>query len=87
MANYLVGYFLIMYFIVTFLFKNIRMYLKAKNISYLSDISYLIIFFLPLLPGGGFFSTFNGIIFWIIFSLTNLHYKKGYLNNNKKILR
>ena len=83
----LVGYFLIMYFIVTFLFKNIRMYLKAKNISHLSDISYLIIFFLPLLPGGGFFSTFNGIIFWIIFSLTNLHYKKGYLNNNKKILR
>jgi O-antigen ligase len=83
----LVGYFLIMYFIIIFLFKNIRMYLKAKNISHLSDISYIIIFFLPLLPGAGIFSTFNGIIFWIIFSLTYLHYKKGYLNNNKKILR
>lgn len=83
----LVGYFLIIYFIVIFLFKNIRISLKSKNIGHLSNITYLIIFFLPLLPGGGIFSTFNGTIFWIIFSLTYLHCKKEYLKGNKKILR
>ena len=42
---------------------------------------------MPLLPGAGIFSTFNGSIFWIIFSLTYLTYKKEYLKAKAKYLR
>jgi H+/gluconate symporter-like permease len=40
------------------------------------------LFFIPLLPGSGIFSTFNGTLFWVIFSLSNLEYDS---KNKKKI--
>ena len=52
-----------------------------KNVYHFSNTVYLMIFFIPLLPGGGIFSTFNGILFWTIFSLVNLDYEES-----KKIL-
>ena len=71
-----IGYILIMYLIITFSIKNIKVFLKNGNINHLSNVGYLLIFFTPLLPGGGIFSTFNGALFWIIFSLVNLNYEK-----------
>ena len=82
----ILGYFFIISFIVIFLFKNIKIFLKTQNINHLSNITYIVLFFIPLLPGAGIFSTFNGSIFWIIFSLTYLSYKKEHLNFEKKIL-
>ena len=64
-----------MYFIIIFLLKNIKIFIKCKNINYLNNITYIFLFFLPLLPGAGIFGTFNGALFWIIFSLTYLNYK------------
>jgi len=49
-------------------------YKDKKQIFYFSNAAYLLLFFTPLLPGGGIFSTLNGSLFWIIFSLTNLRY-------------
>ena len=72
----LMGYIIIMYLIIGFLIKNIKVFLKSRNINHLSNISYLLIFLTPVLPGGGIFSTFNGALFWIIFSLVNLDYEK-----------
>ena len=72
----LIGYILIMYIIINFSIKNIKIFLKKRNINHLSNISYLLIFLTPVLPGGGIFSTFNGTLFWIIFSLMNLNYEK-----------
>ncbi len=72
----LIGYFLIIYFLIIFLIKNLKVYQKKRNIDHLSNISYTALFFVPLLPGAGIFSTFNGSLFWIIFSLTYLKYKK-----------
>jgi O-antigen ligase len=69
------GFALIMYFIIIFLLKNIKIFIKCKNINYLNNITYIFLFFLPLLPGAGIFGTFNGALFWIIFSLTYLNYK------------
>lgn len=83
----IIGYFFITSFMIVFLFKNIRIFLNTLNISHLSNITYILLFFTPLLPGAGIFSTFNGSIFWIIFSLTYLTYKKEYLNFRKKILK
>jgi len=70
------GYLLILGLIVWFSIKNIKMCIKNKNIYHFSNTIYVIIFFIPLLPGGGIFSTFNGILFWTIFSLVNLNYEK-----------
>ena len=72
----IIGYFLILYFLIWFSIKNIKMSLKNKNVYHLSNIGYLLIFFTPILPGGGVFSTFSGALFWIIFALVNLNYEK-----------
>ena len=75
----LLGYIIIIYFIMMFLIKNINIFFKTKNIYHLSNIVYLTLFFIPILPGGGIFSTFNGSTFWIIFSLCNYIYEKKLL--------
>ena len=75
----IIGYILIISFILLFLIKNIKIFIKNKDIYHLSNITYLSLFFIPILPGGGIFSTFNGSTFWIIFSLCNLIYEKKQL--------
>ena len=72
----LLGYIIIIYFITMFLVKNIKVFLQTKNVFHLSNITYLTLFLMPILPGGGIFSTFNGSTFWIIFSLCNRIYEK-----------
>tara|TARA_B100000989_G_scaffold277589_1_gene238664 strand:- start:232 stop:1161 length:930 start_codon:yes stop_codon:yes gene_type:complete len=47
-------------------------YTATKNIFYLSSLIYLIIFLIPVLPSGSFFSTYNGTLFWVIFSIGNI---------------
>jgi len=70
------GYLLILGLIVWLSIKSIKIYIKNKNVHHLSNIAYVLVFFIPLLPGGGIFSTFNGTLFWVIFSLMNLNYEK-----------
>tara|TARA_X000000368_G_C23001336_1_gene699075 strand:- start:58 stop:1335 length:1278 start_codon:yes stop_codon:yes gene_type:complete len=72
----ILGYLIIISFMLFFLFQNFKIFFKNKNIYHLSNIMYLSLFFVPILPGGGIFSTFNGSTFWIIFSLCNLVYEK-----------
>ena len=50
-------------------------YIATKNIFYLSSLIYLTIFLIPILPSGSFFSTFNGTLFWVIFSIGNIKNK------------
>ena len=72
----ILGYFMILTFIIWFSIKNIKISLKNRNIYHLSNTAYLMVFFVPLLPGGGIFNTFGGALFWVIFSLINLDYEK-----------
>ena len=72
----ILGYFMILTFIIWFSIKNIKISLKSRNIYHFSNTVYLMVFFIPLLPGGGIFNTFSGALFWIIFSLINLDYEK-----------
>ena len=71
----ILGYLIIIYILGLFIIKNVKVFLRDKNINHLNNITYIILFFLPLLPGAGIFGTFNGSIFWIIFSLCYLNYK------------
>ena len=72
----LLGYFIILFILSKNLFKNFVYYKSKKDIFLFSNLCFLILFFIPLLPGGGMFSTFNGTFFWIIFALTNLKFER-----------
>ena len=72
----LVGYLFLFYILFTFFKKNLVTAKLSKNIFLYTSIVYLIVFFIPLLPGGGIFSTFNGALFWIVFSVSNLNFNK-----------
>ena len=74
----IVGYLIIIFAIFHVLFNSFSVYKKTRDITHLSSILFVVAFFIPLLPSGSFFSTFNGTIFWINFSLVN-----AYLNKTK----
>ena len=78
----LVGFIIILFIIAKFIIKNIKQSLIKEDIFHSSNIFYLMLFFIPLLPGSAIFSTFNGTLFWVIFSLSNLEYGS---KNKKKI--
>ena len=44
-------------------------YFKSKNIFILGNTLILLTFFIPLLPKGSFFTNWNAIIFWTVFSI------------------
>ena len=72
----ILGYLLILGLVLWISIRTIKMSIKNKNVYYLGNVFYVLIFFIPLLPSGGIFSTFNGTLFWVIFSLVNLNYEK-----------
>ena len=74
----IVGYLIIIFVIFHILINSLMVYKKERDAIHLSSILFVIIFFIPLLPSGSFFSTFNSTIFWINFSLVN-----AFLSKNK----
>ena len=73
----IIGYIFFFVIIFTGLKKIYHNYIATKSIFYLSSLLYLMIFLIPILPSGSFFSTFNGALFWVIFSIGNI--KKKFL--------
>ena len=71
----IVGYIFFIYLMFIGLKNIFYNYTLTKNILYFSTLSYLIVFLIPILPSGSFFSTFNGTLFWLIFSLGNIRPK------------
>ena len=74
----IVGYIIIMGILLNFTIKLIINSYKKNQIFNFSLCLYIIAFLLPLLPGGGIFSTYSGSNFWLVIALLN------YLNNNEK---
>jgi O-antigen ligase len=72
----LMGYFIILFILIKFIIRNINLYRIKRDYFNLHCIFILLLFFIPLLPGSGIFNTFNGTLFWIVFSLSNLRLKK-----------
>ena len=71
----IVGYIFFIYLMFIGLKNILNNYTLTKNILYFSTLSYLIVFLIPILPSGSLFSTFNGTLFWLIFSLGNIRPK------------
>ena len=63
----IVGYLLLLTLFIVF-FRDFIKNKNQDNILYNSINIYLIIFLIPVLPSGSIFSTFNGSLFWLIFS-------------------
>jgi len=73
----MLGYIFLLYIMLVFFRDNLKKTNLSKNIFHYAALIYLIIFFIPLLPGGSIFSSFSGSNFWIIFSIANLINKKN----------
>lgn len=57
-------------FVILLLFKNLGNLIKNKNYNYsLINICFIIILFFPIQTTGSFFSTFNGVFYWISLSI------------------
>ena len=72
----IIGYLIIIFTIFNILFNSFKIYRKTGDPIHLSSILFVLTFFIPLLPSGGFFSTFNGAIFWINFSFVHAFLNK-----------
>ena len=72
----IIGYLIIIFTIFNILFNSLRVYRKTGDLTNLSSILFVAVFFIPFLPTGSFFSTFNGTIFWINFSIANAFLQK-----------
>tara|TARA_B100000795_G_scaffold268201_1_gene254700 strand:- start:1229 stop:2485 length:1257 start_codon:yes stop_codon:yes gene_type:complete len=75
----LFGYLCFLIFFIYSLKNNIMKQIKYENLYHLSGILFVFAFFLPLLPSGSFFTTFNATIFWINFSIIEA------FNNNPEV--
>ena len=72
----IIGYLIIIFTVFSILFNSFKIYRKTGDLIHLSSILFVLTFFIPLLPTGSFFSTFNGTIFWINFSLVHAFLNK-----------
>ena len=72
----IIGYLIIIFTVFSILFNSFKIYRKTGDLIHLSSILFVLTFFIPLLPTGSFFSTFNGTIFWINFSFVHAFLSK-----------
>jgi len=66
------GYIFICLFLLYFFYKHFNFYKRNKRPINLTSFLFILLFFLPLLPTGSFFTTYGATIFWLNFSLMNL---------------
>ncbi len=61
----LVGSLVIISIMFYIIFKNFKIMIKQENLIQIGCFSFLIINFIPILPGGSFFADFNSNFFWL----------------------
>ena len=65
----LFGYISFLILIIFSLYLSIKNYFIYKNVFQLSSAIFIIIFTIPFLPSGSFFSTFPSAVFWINYAI------------------
>jgi len=66
------GYLFFCFFLLYFFFNSLHLYIKKKNIMNLTSFLFILVFCIPLLPTGSFFTTYGASMFWLNFTLMNL---------------
>ncbi len=64
-----IGTIIILSIIFFLMFKNLKIIILSRNSLQLGCFIYLVIGFIPLLPGGSFFSDFPSTLFWLNLSI------------------
>ena len=72
----LFGYISFLIFIITSAYLSTKSYLKNKNLFQLTSIIYIVVFLIPFLPSGSFFSTYFSSLFWINYAIMMSYIKK-----------
>ena len=75
----LVGTLIILYVIFYILIGNIKVFLIKRNYIHLASIAFILSTFLPIIPSGSFFASFNATIFWLNFAIMN-YFGLNYFN-------
>ena len=80
----IVGAIILLSILFYLMFRILNIILRSKNYLQLGCFIYLVLVFIPLLPGGSFFSDFNATLFWLNFSFLYATNKKTniFTNNN-----
>ena len=65
----LIGTIILLTILLYLIFKNLKIILIKRNLVQIGCFSYLLTIFIPLLPGGSFFSDFASTFYWINFSI------------------
>jgi O-antigen ligase len=79
----IVGTLIILYVIFYILIGNIKVFLVKRNYIHLATIAFILSTFLPIIPSGSFFVSFDATIFWLNFSIMN-YFGLNYFNKRKK---
>jgi len=74
----LIGATIILFVIFYIIFKGIKIYSKTKNSIHLASILFVFSQFLPLIPSGSFFTSWDSKIFWLNFSIIIFYNNKKY---------
>ena len=72
----LIGFLLIISFFLFSFYTFFALYKKNKDTLLLLSCFIILIYFIPFLPKGSFFSNWNAMIFWFIFSFIFSNYNK-----------
>ena len=65
----LVGTIILLSIFFYLIFKNLKIIILSKNYIQIGCLIYLILNFIPILPGGSFFSDFKSTLFWLNLSI------------------
>ena len=72
----LLGLFLIICLFLKLFYQIINIYLKTKDYFLIINSFIILVYFIPFLPRGSFFTNWNAIIFWTIVAILNANYLK-----------
>jgi len=81
----LFGFILLLSILFYLIFKNLKIILLSRNMVQLGAFCYLLINFIPLIPGGSFFNDFNATLFWL--NLSFLYASNPKTNIFNKIMK
>ena len=77
----LIGFIILNSFFLFSLYSFLKIFLKSKNSYLIISSLILLVYFIPFLPKGSFFTNWNAMIFWTVFSFIYSNYIK--LKNTK----
>ena len=65
----LIGTIILLSIFFSLIFKNLKIIILSKNYIQIGCFIYLVLNFIPILPGGSFFSDFKSTLFWLNLSI------------------